>query len=99
MDNKFEREIGGVKFTTFRLPAETAWLLKLKLMKIFGPALQGLLSLGKDAQGNEEKVLSSVGEFLGTIDPEGMVKLLKEVCSYAYGPGGKITSESFNEVF
>lgn len=99
-DNIFEREIGEHKYKTCKLPAETAWLLKLKLVKVFGPALQGLLAVAQDSSdGKKEEVLGMVGEFLGSIDPEGLVKLLKEVCSNAWQDGQKITPDRFNECF
>lgn len=99
-DNIFEREIGGHKYKTCRLPAETAWLLKLKLVKAFGPALQGLIgAAGESGGGKQEEVLGRIGEFLGTIDPENLVKLLKEVCSHVWQDGQKVTPERFNEAF
>lgn len=38
-------EIDGAKYTVIKLPAKTAWLLKLRIGNILGPRLQDLVKL------------------------------------------------------
>lgn len=90
------KQIEDKEYTVIQWPAEKAILMKLKLIKILGPALSSLVS-NKD---NEIDISNTLSILFENSSPEELMSLIKECLTTGLAIEGKrVTENSFNEVF
>jgi hypothetical protein len=92
------KTIGDHEYSVTQWPAERAMLMKLRVLKIVGPAMAALV--GKDGVGQEADALEhGIHALFSNATPEEIMGLVKESVVGVARDGTKLTNTSFTEHF
>lgn len=94
-------KIGKRTLTTTQWPADKAFLMKLKLVKIFGAPIAALAS---GMSGNSEEQIKALAEGTSTLfknaDEEQVFGIIRQcIIQNVFCDGERIVESNFNEVF
>ena len=90
--------IGDHEYSVTQWPAERAMLMKLRVLKIIGPAMASLV--GKDGDGQEAGALEhGLQALFASATPEEIMGLVKDCVVGVACDGTKLTSTAFTEHF
>lgn len=92
----FNQEIDGVEYSVTQWPADKAFMMKFKLLKIFGPALA---QLANDKIDDSAKISGALTEIFKTAEPKDVLEIIKECVLSASVDGERITSAFFTETY
>lgn len=90
------KAIGEHEYNVVQWNATYAMVMKLKLLKYFGKALQNLSA--SDMTFNQ-KMMSSLNDIIAEVDPDEFIKFIKEVACAAVRDGERMKTVQFDMYF
>jgi hypothetical protein len=102
--NTETKQIGDSEYSVTQWPASKSILMKLKLVKSFGPSLTSLMSaFSEDKKKQKDQEAAAISKALEILfqstTPEELLKLIESSVIGVAKDGTRITESSFNEHF